>query len=337
MRVGRRRLWFAIATVVGVVTAIALASEVSLRARDYHFPKYWIEFEHVRNEPTMNVPDPILGWRPAPGNYVIPPYVPGGSGIKTTVLPDGARSTGPASSPNERPVLLIGGSLAQGHALADEETFGWKLQALFPDRDLINLGVMGYGTYQSVLMLEEYFAADRPDPDLVIYAMADHHEFRNVASLPWLFDLSRLSRRGVVALPYCLIDDDELSCHAPEAYPSWALDRSSRLVNLVKTAYLKREYVDRESQRRLVTEKLLQRMRTVTEANGAKLWVVMLWMAREHEHYAAFLREQGFHVADCVDARVGRPDMSVPGEGHPNGTMHSIWSRCIAGKIAALR
>ena len=110
--------------------------------------------------PVLQEPDEVLGWRNKAGSVVWPGRgEDGGKDIRMTFWADGLRATAPAPELDRPHVVVIGCSYTQGWAVTDEETYPWRLQAEFPSHAFLNYGTAGYGTYQSLLALERYFAA----------------------------------------------------------------------------------------------------------------------------------------------------------------------------------
>src|SRR5262245_31929003 len=137
--------------------------------------------------PRVQIPMPIhepyagLGWRSKEGRFVWPGYGRDrGREIVMTFWDDGLRATAARRTLGRPQILIIGCSITQGWALTDEETYPWRLQAEFPDYEILNFGTAGYGTYQSLLALESYLARAETNPALVIYALIEHHEVRNI-------------------------------------------------------------------------------------------------------------------------------------------------------------
>jgi len=63
--------WIAAALLAVVSGLILLADELVLRWRGY---QPWMFASIDSNEPRIAAPDPVLGWKPKPGHYVIPPF-----------------------------------------------------------------------------------------------------------------------------------------------------------------------------------------------------------------------------------------------------------------------
>ena len=81
------------------------------------------------NEPVTNVPDKNLGWSPKVGQHTFKPWSEDGKITKFTINKDKSRLTGGIDSTKEK-IIFIGGSLTQGWAVDDLETFSSFLSAL---------------------------------------------------------------------------------------------------------------------------------------------------------------------------------------------------------------
>jgi hypothetical protein len=329
-RAFRQVLFSAIAVLLGAALALA-AAEVLLRASG-HGP--WRYLTAGRNEPMVHQPDPVLGWRAKPGSYDIPPYAPPAPAIHMTILSDGTRATG-SGDDDARPTLaFVGGSITQGWAISDDETFAWKIQQRFPALHVRNYGVSGYGTYQSLLVLEHAFAQPHP-PQTVFYGFIEEHEVRNVANPLWLLLLNLRSTAGGVSTPYCTLDAaGDLVRHAPLGYPQWPGRQHLATVAFLEQEYATLEAGNRGDQARAVTEQLLLEMNRYVKQNGARFTVALLHFSPAAKaHYAKFLESHGVDFVDCAYPMTAA--MRVKGEYHPNGRMNTRFAECIAAKIEA--
>lgn len=321
----RRGRLAALALAVGLIAAL-VAGEGLLRALGR---EPWRPGRLHPGEPRRYEPDLVLGWRAKPGVYR---YPVNGTPIRLTRLPDGRRASGdPPAEPRSR-LALVGGSFAEGWGLTDEHTLGWKLQQALPAVEVHNHAVGGYGTYQSYLLLDELLKQPR-SPDRVIYGFTELHEERNVASPRWLHDLALGAERGTVAVPYVTLGPrGGLRRHAPQAYPRWPLREQLALVSLAERAWVQVRGRGRLEQRHAVTAQLLVLMDRLCRQREARLLVAVLWAPQTRELYTRVLRERGIDVADC--ALTLRPDVIIPGDGHPNERATSGWTRCL---VEALR
>jgi hypothetical protein len=200
----------------------------------------------------MHEPDSLLGWRPKEGNYRYAPYWGDEDDIQITILPNGRRKTDQHENVAKisRPkIIFVGGSWTMGWGISDHETFAWKVQKSLPDYEVLNFGSGAYGTYQSLLKLEQVFPAI-DGVEIVIYGFIEHHEERNVATPDWMKILSRVPDRGHVNIPYVTIDkNNDLIRQEPERYRTWPLKHHLAIMFLAENVYLRLATLTRSRQR----------------------------------------------------------------------------------------
>jgi len=312
---------------------VALAgAELLLRAQG---SQPWVYTTKDLSEPTIHVPDPVLGWRARPGHHVVPPPSPNAAPAVFTFREDGSRLIGREIGEGSK-VVFIGCSLTQGWAISDHETFAYLLQVRFPSFRVFNHGTAGYGTFQSLLILEEILATQDP-PSTVFYGLCEDHERRNVATPAWLRGLASYSRRGTVRVPYCtLTAEHRLERHPPEAHPEWPMRRSLALVNLAERRYATFRGRHRASQGRAVTELLLLELSRLAAAHGIRFAAVLLNTDRDDTktHYVQYSRAHGIDMIDCAFPLTD--DMRVPGDWHANAKMNGRWADCISPSLENL-
>ena len=295
----------------------------------------WTYLAADRNEPTTSEYDPVLGWRSKEGSFRVPPYDPAGQETDLTILRSGLRRSSPQQheTRDDRPkIIFIGCSFTQGWAISDDETFAWKIQAAFPAFEVLNYGTNGYGTYQSLLLLERVLPG-LMSPRIVIYGFIDHHEDRNVATAEWLELLSSYSRRAHVYVPYATADaEGKLVRHRPERYQPLPFREHLALAALGEKALARIKASGRARQGRIVTQQLMLEMSKVSAAHGADFAVALFDYSDEAKaSYMDFFKINGVRAVDCYVPR--REDLVVPGEGHPNGKLNSLWAECIADYV----
>jgi hypothetical protein len=326
-----RAVLFAAGAVALGVGVSLIAAEILLRAigilpwRDHPGPS--------NGAPALYEPHPILGWRNRPGTVIN--SRPVGGPFRWTILADGRRSTGSEGPPGRPIVALIGCSFTQGIGLSDDETYAWSLQARNPQLEIRNYGTGGYGTYQSLLVLERLFADPRsPRPELVLFGFIEHQEIRNVAAAEWIRLLASTSSRGRVDLPYCSIAaDGSLQRHGPEHYPVFPSMRYSSVVNRLHQSVMDIATRSRLAQRRRVTERLLAEMDRACRSNGVAFAVLLLHASRETaNHYLEYCGREGIECHDVVSPLT--VELTLPGDNHPNAKQNLIWAERIDRLIA---
>lgn len=320
----RRALLLFISVVISFV-----AAEGILRLLGF---QPWSYLSIDRNEPSIFEYDSVLGWKPREGRYIIPPYNSSGSEIHVSILKTGLRKTYENQSDirDSRPkIIFVGCSFTMGWAISDFETFPWKIQKHFPSFEVLNYGVGGYGTYQSLLLLERVLP-EMHDPHIIVYGFIENHEDRNVATGVWMEWLSSFARRSHVYFPYVTSDKSgKLYRRLPEKYPTLPFREDLAVVALAEKALARFETFGREKQGRAVTQQLMLEMKELCARHGVEFAVALFDYGDEvKSDYLNFMKKNEIGAIDCFYPR--RDDLVVPGEGHPNGKANSLWAECIS-------
>lgn len=310
-----------------VLLLIGMSGELILRVTG-HQP--W-EYQRKSNEPVMFDPDPVLGWKNKPGQYFYSAYRSEGEPITVTILPAGNRSTG-IGNPQGATMLVVGGSFVQGWGLSDEATFPWKLQQQYSNGRVVNFGIGGFGTYQSLLLLEKYLRTE-PPPRVVLYGFMNHHEERNVAPWRWMRDLVQASQGGQVEFPYSEIEErGRVATQQSDRYPEWPFRETFASVNFLQELYMRVKTAKRSGQKREVTEQVLLEFDRLLQQHGTAFIVVVLDMERSRKtHYTEFFLRHHVAFLDCVYPVYPIPKaLRIKGDWHPNGQVNSFWAHCIS-------
>ena len=284
--------------------------------------------------PVLQEPDDDLGWRNKAGSVVWPGQgEDGGKDIRMTFWSNGLRATAPAPDLDRPHVVVIGCSYTQGWAVTDQETYPWHLQAEFPSHAFLNYGTAGYGTNQSLLALERYFAAGHDSPAVVIYGFIDYHEERNVAPANWLKALATASRAGTLSIPFVSIGaDGTLERHRLDRANSWPLRSHLASVAAVEDRVLEFRTRGRFEQRREVTDRLILELQRVTRDHGSRLLIAILESRDEPKaHVTAFTAREGIESVDCTVPN--QELLQVPGYSHPDRRINAHWARCIGDRL----
>jgi hypothetical protein len=228
-------------------------------------------------------------------------------------------------------MLLVGCSFTMGWAVSDDQTWAWRVQELRPDVEVVNQGVVGYGTFQSLLRLDQLLRREgQQRPARVLYGFINHGG-RNVAAPRWLRGLA--VDKLPAATPYCsLTADGRLQRHPPEGYPSLPFHEHLALVALLEKAWLAWRAGGRYASAVPVTQLLLLEMAERCRAAGVGFSLVVLHVPEAVKAlYMAYAEQQRIDVIDCNQEHYD----PVPGEVHPNAAAHRRWGDCIAAALTA--
>jgi len=327
-----RKLKLALVALFLSAAVTLAAAEIMLRAAGF---KPWERLVSDKDwGGSMNEPDSVLGWKRKPGQYTVKAFVPGVEDLKVTIQPGGWRATGREAQGGRPRLVVVGCSFTEGQWLSDEETVAWKLQAKFPEIAVQNYGVAGYGTYQSLLLMERIFAEPNP-PKMVLYGFIENHGRRNVASVELLEAWTKASRTAP-RFPYVSLNGEgELVRHLPDGYPQWPLREHSALVNFSQKMYAYAWLIaeKRRWTQAAVTEKLILEMDNLAKRNGAQFAVVTLVMDRGtgKPTYIELFEKKNIPYIDCDYPLTD--EFTVPEDGHPNDIMADLYAECMADGI----
>ena len=313
-----------------VLAAVPFLVEIVLRKVGVHPWRYEsMRAARYAGGPAMHEPDPVLGWRNKPGTYTRELYLPGyDEPAVTTILADGSRRTGrQVVSARARRVAVVGGAFTQGWCLSDDQTFASLLEQSLTGADVENHACVGYGTYQSLLLVERLMS--NAPPRVVVYGLVEDHEAINVASYDVMRMLSELAHRRGMAypLPYCdLAADGTLVRYEPESYPPRRGIEHSAILNAIHRAKLREQWRGRSAAKRAVTLEILRAMHTACRAADAWLVVAVLSLERDGaREYQRFFKEWGVAFVDC--RLEWTPRYVVPDEEHPAAPAHDFWAK----------
>ncbi len=293
----------------------------------------------------LDVPDPVLGWRPKPGIQVRSER-PGAYDVTVTINPQGLRGrtdVARAKMPGVTRIAVFGCSQTFGSGVEDGETFSARLAARLPAVEVLNFGVHGYGTDQMLLRWEREGVGYAPD--VVVLAFAYYHLDRNVSGFRFFAkprfapapdgglrlvgvpvpDPAALASEGVGAAPWPLADRSVLL--------RWLWDRELRRRNAA--------HYQAEGPAWDVTRALIARFAETAHRAGARMILLNVdedapWLS---EPLARLAQEQGIAWADAErplgDPRGQGVRLRLPDDPHWNPQGHAIIAEVLRGAVCA--
>jgi hypothetical protein len=237
-------------------------------------------------------------------------------------------------------VLVVGCSFTQGAGIADNETYSHLVNQALSSVEVLNFGTGGYGAYQSLLRIREYFRNPHDATPLVIYGLFYGHHIRDIAPLAWIMMLSTGDGSYMVP-PNLRVVSGKMVESPGGLIAHWPLETYAASVALLHQIVMRRALgshrVDFEMAAQVFHHGIQEMARTVAQ-NNAKLLVVGLTLMPSED--LAWLRSQreprGIDFIDCHHPDFAAdPGLQVGGAGHPNDRMHRYWADCIVKALKA--
>ena len=262
---------------LAIMAAVLGAAELILRAvdlrelRDSYEPGRALLFRH----------DAELGWVPLPNAAA------SFTGTRTVSVRNnslGLRDIEPAGA-RKPTVLFLGDSFVWGYDVEANERFTELLRAELPAARIVNAGVPGFGTDQEYLMLARIWDAVRPDAVVLMFCTGNDRD-----------DNSANMRNGGYYKPYLARTVDGAWHFAGQPVPRSRhvyfrdnlLARHLWLARAAVTGYVQIAHPEIEVPD--PTERLIDMMREMVEARGAKFLVGLQYHEARLEE---FLRARG--------------------------------------------
>ena len=268
--------------------------------------------------------DPELGYTHIAGQYRV--ELPTGFAFGVTHDADTLRLTGPATEVTGQPeIWLLGCSFTHGWSLDDEQSYPWLLQQRMPDFQIVNFGVSGYGTVQSLIQMQRALDSGRR-PAAIILAYAHFHEVRNT--------FVRKRRKQVAPRNYLGALDHPRARLAPDgtlqievvrvAYDAFPLQRRSALVHAIEMLYNDFEAWQARSQD--VTLALIERTAAVAGQAGIPFAVAGITDSRHTGEMLARAQNRRIQTVDISTDLDREGYTNKPHDPHPSALATQIYA-----------
>lgn len=266
------------------------------RAWSYRHQRSSVQIYH-----TFDQYDPSKGWATKPNIRNMAVF----DNKSLNTDPDGFRVTreSPSGRKIKERILVLGDSFTFGEEVSDQETYPYYLQRMFPDLDIINAGVHGYGHDQMLILLREIGIKFKPDIVILGY-------------VPWDAKRNVLSFRDFAKPSFVPDKDGLILTNTPVPRPEdilrweWARPRLIDIYAIFKHRIkVASGRYDREVE--LVTTALLSEMiRTIEALHAVPLFVYLPSPERFHDQAAITPAEaylfnicQAHQNARCISTR----------------------------------
>jgi len=267
----------------------------------------------------------LLGYTTLPGQFQL--TLPEGYHFEVTHDRTGLRLTAPqAAHADTLPqVWVFGGSYTHGWSVNDAETYLWHVQEALLAYHILNFGVPGYGTLQSLLQFKARLGTSQK-PEAVLLAYASFHHERNVSARSWRKTLAPYNRLGPLHHPFAeMTDAGELHIgHKRLDYRPFPFMDCSALSHKLEQDYNLWQLKNLQS--RAVTEALIRQFARQCEAQAIPFALVILITDPVTEAMERFCEAQGIPTVNItVDTRLPQ-NTNLPHDSHPSARAHGQYA-----------
>jgi hypothetical protein len=237
------------------------------------------------------------------------------------------------ANPDSGDVLFLGCSFTYGYGVYDDQNFPALIQEQFPENNVQNSGVIGYGTVQSLMQLKQELK--KGNLKAVLLNFSSFHFIRNGLSQQYRSNLKIGYERSssnvknemkTARFPYKLKCDSEIQFERWDDMYSNAFGRSwLASINWIQSAH--DNYTDIDNDGLEVTVCLLKEMHELCKKQGVEFGVVFLDSTKETNTVQSRIKEiPSLKVNFNFKSK---KLTNLPYDSHPNKFGHAL----IAGKI----
>lgn len=320
-----KRIAFATITCLFLMLLTVGLTEILLRAmgqRPYSPPRFTASTGAGSG---LFAGDSILGYGHVPGRCRF--ELKDGHSFVSTHLPNTLRVTRPPDSPKNEldlpEVWIFGCSLTHGWSVADDQTYPWLLDQMRDDVKVVNFGVTGYGTVQSLLQLREALQSGR-HPAVVVLAYASLHDERNTFQRSWR------KIEGVFPRPYVRFAQNgslKFSFGRTE-YREWVGMRTFALVHAVERYFNQRETTSLRSHD--VSESVIRQFAEACEKHGIAWVLAGMDQKPLTKETVLFAMRNGWDGLDMSVDLQQPENNNKPIDAHPSALAHARYARSLS-------
>lgn len=274
-------------------------------------------------------PDSNLGYSNIPGKFRV--FLTGGYSFSAIHGENTLRITHPQEEdslflPKEK-IWILGCSNTYGWSINDNDIYPWRLQLAFPQYEVVNYGVCGYGTVHSLLQLKHDLAV-RQKPKLVIYSYFYMHDDRNTLTVNRRKAATKYNFLGPICQPYASFDNDgRLVIMKPVDvdYNPVPFDDVSALIHFLERVYNTLEA--RFSNSKEVTRAIIDEMYKICKKENIVFVLAGIDDNSGTTEMLKYFQSRGVPTVDISVNNEGKKYNNLPFDSHPNSLAHEVYSQ----------
>ncbi len=275
-----------------------------------------------------------LGYTHIPGRFAV--TLNKGAPFSATHLPNTLRVTHPIDSYGEsrrkEEIWIFGCSFTYGWGLNDEETYPWLLQERFPESEIVNFGVGGYGTIHSLLQFRD--ALRIKSPKVAVLAYGDFQDDRNTFLRRRRKAVAAVNNLGPLVQPYARLDAQGglQYLFAAVEYTEFPGMRYSAFAHFIENQY--NQFEDSFIHSHDVSKALILEMAKVAREHNVTFVIAGISGADGTLEVLKVANEHGLLSVDIsVDSRV--PANTLPTDRHPSAVANRKYAEALEGFLRA--
>ncbi|MCR5661153.1 MAG: hypothetical protein K6G50_03365 [bacterium] len=224
--------------------------------------------------------------------------------------------------------LILGCSYSFGVAVADRQTFAWKIGEHFPGIQFDNYAAPGYGTHQCRIMLRRILEEQPLKYSKVFYFFIEDHLRRNISIN--LMDCDHIVN------PWA-----RMAQNIPEYHASgeivWPGASNLRTLHFLRSLYIKHFMVQSfaEIEQVQLFNGIISEMLNEAKAHNAEFYVCFLEFG-DRNYINEKLYGQGLKVLDLSFKDLNKPQYHLQGTGHPTSEVHQYWAETFCEKMQGI-
>jgi hypothetical protein len=270
---------------------------------------------------------PTLGYTPLPGTFKV--TLSGSYFFNATNLDNTHRVTHPLNTyPGraKKSIWIFGDSITYGQSVDDAQTYCWLLQERLPEYEIVNFGVMGYGTVQSLIQLRD--ALNNTDkPELIVLTYASWQDVRNTSIRGWQKMRQPAASLGPVTQAYARLDSAGQLEILTDTLPfrEVPLMRYSAFIHALEESYDR--YEERHSQSHEITKAIIKEISDLCKARRIELVVAGLTSDSTTADTLEYCKREGLKTVNIwVDFLNIKENNNLPYDSHPSAIAHKQYA-----------
>ena len=278
-------------------------------------------------------PDSLLGYKNLPGEFEI--TIRQKLKFKATHLEvTGNRITHPTTSETlnnyKDEIWIFGGSSSYGWGVNDNETYSWLLQNKFPEYEVVNFSVNGFGPLHALIQFKEALK-NKGAVKTVIFAYGSYQDRRSTASRGRRkFFIGPWNKFGNYKQPVAKINTEgKLEYQMEElTYSELPFMRYSALIHTIEKAMIKIENNSLDIHG--LSKKIIQEINEIALNNNLKFIVAGIWNDVLTYEMIDYCKSIGINAVDASVDLLLPGNSNRPYDEHPSFKAHKFYAEKIS-------